>query len=102
MLPPFLTPHLDAICQLCKTYSVERLDVFGSVLSTDFSATSDIDFLVAFDRPTYIGAFEQLMNLKEQLERVLGRPVDLVVARRFRNPHFQREIDQTKQLIYAA
>ena len=99
---PFLTPHLDAIRQLCQTHAVERLDVFGSVLNDDFTDTSDVDFLVIFDRQGYEGAFEQFMGLKEQLETLLARPVDLVVNRPFRNPHFQQEVDQTKHLIYAA
>lgn len=36
---------------------------------------SDVDILIEFDRP--IGAFE-LLDLQEDLERMLGRPVDLV------------------------
>jgi predicted nucleotidyltransferase len=99
---PFLAPHLDAIRQLCRMHTVRRLDVFGSVLSDAFSVDSDIDFLVEFDRQGYEGAFEQFMGFKEQLEALLLRPVDLVVSRPFRNPHFQQEVDQTKRLIYAA
>lgn len=102
MNAPFLAPHFDAIRQLCRTHAVARLDVFGSVLNDDFTDTSDVDFLVAFDRQGYEGAFEQFMGFKEQLETLLARPVDLVVNRPFRNPHFQQEVDQTKQLIYAA
>ena len=83
-------------------HAVRRLDVFGSVLSDAFSVDSDIDFLVEFDRQGYEGAFEQFMGFKEQLEALLLRPVDLVVSRPFRNPHFQQEVDQTKRLIYAA
>jgi len=99
---PFLTPHLDEIRQICRSHRVRRLDVFGSVLSDAFSVDSDVDFLVEFDRQGYEGAFEQFMGFKEQLEALLSRPVDLVVNRSFRNPHFQHEVDQTKHLIYAA
>jgi predicted nucleotidyltransferase len=97
-----LTQNASAIERICKTHRVRQLDVFGSVLSEDFGDNSDIDFLVEFERDGYGGAFEQFMGLKEDLEELLSRPVDLIVNRPFRNPFFQREIDQTKQVIYAA
>lgn len=65
---------------LCRRHHVRRLDLFGSAARGDFDASrSDIDFLVEFDRSnpeamtlrTYLG-------LKESLEALLGRPVDLV------------------------
>jgi len=102
MNAPFLEPHLADIRQICRSHQVRRLDVFGSVLCEAFSADSDIDFLVEFDRQGYEGAFEQFMGFKEQLETLLSRPVDLVVNRPFRNSRFQQEVDQTKRLVYAA
>lgn len=102
MNAPFITPHLEEIRQICRLYAVRRLDVFGSVLGDAFGVDSDVDFLVEFERDGYEGAFEQFMGFKEQLEALLSRPVDLVVNRPFRNPHFQHEVDQTKRLVYAA
>ena len=98
----YLEAYVSEIHELCRSHQVRRLDVFGSVLSEAFSADSDIDFLVEFDRQGYEGAFEQFMGFKEQLETLLSRPVDLVVNRPFRNSHFQQEVDQTKRLVYAA
>lgn len=66
------------------------------------NADSDIDLLVEFDRNSYEGAFDQLMNFKARMETILGRPVDIIVSKPFRNPHFQDEVDRTKQLVYAA
>lgn len=97
-----LATHSTEIERICKLYRVRRLDVFGSILSESFSDKSDIDFLVEFERDSYVGAFEQFMGLKEDLEALLARPVDLIVNRSFRNPYFQREIEETKQVIYAA
>ena len=48
--------------------------------------------LVEFDRDGYTGAFDQFMGLKEALERILGKPVDLITAKQFRNPLFQEEL----------
>ena len=36
--------HQNAIAQLCKKYNVEKLYVFGSILTEKFNENSDIDF----------------------------------------------------------
>lgn len=90
------------ISRICERHKVRRLDVFGSVLTEAFNTQSDIDFIVEFERDGYVGAFDQLMELKEDLEKLFSRPVDLIVNRPFRNPHFQREIEKTRPRIYAA
>jgi hypothetical protein len=90
------------VLEACKTFRVKRLHVFGSFASGNFDASSDVDLLVEFDRHGYTGAFEQLMDFKAQMETLLQRPVDIIVNRTFRNPHFQDELDRTKQLVYAA
>jgi len=63
---------------------------------------SDIDFLVEFDREDYAGAFDQFMGFKMDLEALLGRKVDLVISRSFKNHHFRKEVEETKQFVYAA
>jgi len=69
----------DALIALCKRYDVARLEVFGSALrAADFDpARSDVDFLVTFALQSRdnLAAF---VDLKEALEALLGRPVDLV------------------------
>ena len=57
-------------------FGVRRLALFGSVARNEAGPESDIDVLVEFDdRP--IGLFE-FLDLKQYLEGVLNRPVDLV------------------------
>ena len=94
--------HQVDIEALCEKHLVQSLFVFGSVVSERFSAESDIDFLVEFQRVDYQGAFEQFMGLKDDLEGLLERPVDLIVNRKFRNPYFERAVQHSKQLVYAA
>lgn len=80
-----------AIARACEQYGVARLRLFGSVLTDRFdSATSDIDFLVDFrdDAPKGIAPF---FGLKEALERIVGRRVDLVEAGAVRNPYFAKQ-----------
>jgi uncharacterized protein len=69
----------EALIALCKRYDVVRLEVFGSALrAADFDpARSDVDFLVTF-APHSRGNFAAFMDLKEALEALLGRPVDLI------------------------
>lgn len=87
---------------LCKKYSVKELYIFGSAVSGKLSDDSDLDFIVRFDRQGYEGAFEQFIGFKQQLEQLFGRNVDLYHQKKFRNPIFQQEVDNSKQLLYAA
>jgi predicted nucleotidyltransferase len=93
---------ISELSQACKASHVKELYVFGSALTNAFGNESDIDFLVVFDRKSPNGAFDQFMDLKIALERIFQRPVDLLVYRKFKNHLFQLEVDQHKQLIYAA
>lgn len=53
---------------------VKSLALFGSMARDEASDTSDVDLIVEFERPT--GLFG-LIRLEQQLEQLLGRPVDL-------------------------
>ena len=92
---------IDSIRDLCHAHRVVRLDAFGSVLREDFGLQSDVDFLVLFERGEGIDAFQQYFDLKEGLERLLNRPVDLVCANAIRNPYFKKEVERSRQLVYA-
>ncbi len=90
------------IVQLCEEYGVKELYVFGSALRGDFGEDSDIDMAVVFSRTDVAGSFDQYFDFKRELERLFGRPVDLVCAASVRNSVFRQELDETKRLIYAA
>lgn len=93
---------ISSLKQSCKEFQVKELYVFGSAASGKLNENSDLDFLVEFDRSGYQGAFEQYMGFKQRLENIYHRPVDLVTIKKFRNPIFQKEVDTSKTLIYAA
>src|SRR6266542_3195472 len=79
-----------AIAQLCRDHHVQRLELFGSAATgKDRPEKSDVDFLVDFD-------------LLESLQRLFGRPVDLVVASAIKNPYFREAVERSKTLLYAA
>ena len=80
----------EAIARACEQHGVARLRVFGSATTDRFdSATSDLDFLVDF-LPGARRGIRPYLALKEDLERISGRPVDLLEAPAVRNPYFAR------------
>ncbi|WP_433674509.1 nucleotidyltransferase family protein [Microbacterium gorillae] len=92
----------EAIRRACERYGVARLRVFGSVLTDQFNPqTSDIDFLVTF-QPERENLFHDYFDLKFELERIVGRGVDLVVERSVRNPFFKAAAFGSAQELYAA
>ncbi len=97
-----LREHLAAIRELCHAHHVRSLHAFGSVLRREFGPHSDVDLLVVFDRSRGQSAFAQYFDFKEALENLLGREVDLVSGHAARNPFFQKELNATKELLYAA
>ena len=93
-------PQLQA---LCRHYQVRELYAFGSVVTGEMHSASDLDFIVQFnDRSATEVAFDRFMGLKQDLEQLYGRPVDLLTLKPFRNRIFQAEVDQHKKLLYAA
>ena len=61
--------------RLRAEFGVRSLALFGSAARGEAREGSDVDLLVEFDRP--IGLFH-LVGTQQELERLLGRPVDLV------------------------
>ena len=59
-----------------RSYGVRRLGLFGSCARGEETGTSDLDFVVEFDKKT----FDAYMDLKAFLEELFGRRVDLVLA----------------------
>lgn len=55
---------------------VRELSLFGSFARDEARDDSDIDFLVELDETT----FDAYMSVKELLEQLLGRRVDLVMT----------------------
>lgn len=92
----------EAIRHACERYGVERLRVFGSVLTDRFDPeTSDVDFLVTF-QPERENLYHDYFDLKFELERIVGRGVDLVVERSVKNPFFKASAFGSARDLYAA
>lgn len=92
--------NIEQIKQLCKEYKVKHFSAFGSVLTDKFSSTSDIDFVVDFHEKDPIKYTDLYFQLKDKLEQILKRQIDLIEERGIRNSFFRKEIDESKVVIY--
>jgi predicted nucleotidyltransferase len=68
--------HRDRLAELCRRYGIAELSVFGSVARGDDRPGSDVDLLYVLAPTARLGW--EIVDLKDDLEEVLGRPVDLV------------------------
>jgi predicted nucleotidyltransferase len=93
--------HIEEVTALCVKHHVEELYLFGSILSDKFNESSDIDLLIRFADIQIADYFDNYMDLKDALEGILLRPVDLVEVQTIKNPYLKKSIDRTKRLIYA-
>ncbi len=62
---------------ILKEYNVKRIGLFGSFFEGKQKKSSDVDFLVEFEKPS----FDNFMNLVEYLEKNFKRKVDLITQR---------------------
>lgn len=90
----------EKLIELCNKHKVKELYVFGSILNEKYNETSDIDLLIQFNQIELLDYFDNYMDLKEELEKLFQRPVDLVENQAIRNPIFRKVVDREKQLIY--
>lgn len=103
MMHRLISDNLEAIQKLCRTYCVRRMDVFGSVTTDHFDPErSDIDLLVEFDDQMQIRRFKAYFALKQDLEKLFGRKVDLIEPGGVRNEYYRRGIEATREPLYAA
>lgn len=89
--------------QFCSKWQVTELSFFGSVLRSDFKKeSSDIDVLVQFS-PSARWTLIDFAEMKDELEEMLGYPIDLVTKRSVensRNSLRKSEILKTAKVIY--
>lgn len=90
----------DKLLELCDRHNVKELYLFGSILTDQFNDSSDIDMLIQFTHIELLEYFDNYMDLKEKLEQLFNRPVDLVENQAIQNPIFRRMVDREKRLVY--
>ena len=79
---------------LREKFKVKAIGIFGSYVRREESEESDVDILVEFCEP--VGW--EFIDLKEFLEQILGKEVDLVTAKALK-PQIRDII--LKEVVYA-
>ena len=92
--------NIDTLIGLCKRHKVKELYIFGSILTSRFNDSSDVDFLVQFDNVDILEYADNYFDFKEKLERLLDREIDLLENQAIRNPIFRKVLDRDKKLVY--
>jgi predicted nucleotidyltransferase len=91
----------DAIREFCEKWGIVELALFGSVVRDDFGPESDIDVMVRYD-PAKPEPWKDYFAIKDELEAMFGRRVDLLKRGPIRNPYSRRLIRRDLTVIYAA
>ncbi|MEL5893657.1 nucleotidyltransferase domain-containing protein [Bacteroides sp. GD17] len=92
--------NIQKIIALCKKHKVNKLFVFGSILTNRFNDNSDVDMVVDFGKVDLMNYADNYFDLKSALQDLFGRDVDLLEEKGIRNPILKKNIDNTKQLVY--
>lgn len=74
--------------ELSTKYGITRLGIFGSVARDQATEASDVDIVV--DMPPDLF---QMVHMKEDLEELLGVPVDLIRLHKHMNAFLKNRID---------
>jgi predicted nucleotidyltransferase len=100
---PVLEDKLDEIAAVCRRFGAVQLHLFGSALRDDFRpGESDIDLLVEFGPMEPYALAHAYFDMLDELRSIVGAEVDLVMVDAVKNPYISREIERTKQSLYAA
>ncbi len=95
--------NIEKLREICSACSVAELYLFGSAASGDFGDQSDLDFAVTFKK--HLSPLEHgdaFFALKDDMENLFSREIDLISYRVIKNPVFKSELDKTKISLYAA
>lgn len=94
--------NIDKIIEICKRFHVRKLWVFGSILTSRFNESSDVDICVDFDRDgiQLQDYADNFFGFQFALEDLLMRKIDITEDSAVRNPYFREELNETRRLIY--
>lgn len=80
--------------QRAREFGITRIGIFGSLARGEATDASDVDVVVEMERPDLL----LLVGIKQELEELLQRPVDVVRYREQMNPLLKKRID--REAIY--
>lgn len=81
ILRKYLSAKADA-------YGITKIGIFGSVARNEQTENSDVDVCVEMKRPDLF----TMVHIKEELQELFGKPVDIVRLRNNMNPMLLKQI----------
>ncbi|WP_373499750.1 nucleotidyltransferase family protein [Desulfococcus sp.] len=81
--------------EFAEEYGILEIGVFGSVAREEAIESSDVDVVIRIAKPDLF----MLVGIKQDLEKRLHRPVDIVTYRETMNPFLKKRIDG--EAVYA-
>ncbi len=101
-IPSFIQERRSEVAVLCRRHRARRLELFGSATRADFEPSrSDIDFLVAWPDDFPPGGYAaSFFGLKQDLEALFDRPVDLLTDASIANPYLRKQVDLERMPLY--
>ncbi len=87
------------IGSFCKKHHIAFLALFGSILTSHFTPTSDVDILVKFEEE-HIPSLFDIVDMESELTSIIGRQVDLKTPNDL-SPYFRNEVLSTAKVIYS-
>ena len=81
--------------EFAEEYGILEIGVFGSVAREEALESSDVDVVIRIAKPDLF----MLVGIKQDLEKRLHRPVDIVTYRDTMNPFLKKRIDG--EAVYA-
>jgi predicted nucleotidyltransferase len=99
-MSPRIQLDREKLAEFCRRNHIQRLSLFGSVLTDRFGPDSDVDFLVEFEPrkgPGYFG----LARMERQLSELVGRKVDIRTPAEL-SRYFRDEVCADAQVQYSA
>lgn len=89
----------EEIARFCRRNGIRYLALFGSVLRDDFTADSDVDILVEFEKGVRVGL--AFFRMERELSQILGRKADLNTPG-FLSREFRDEVRNEAEVLYDA
>ena len=82
----------------CRKYHITYLALFGSILTSHFTMSSDVDILVKFNKKHIPGLFG-MVDMQEELSEIVGRDVDLKTPNSL-SRYFRDEVLSQAKVLY--
>ncbi len=78
-----------------EKYGINNIEIFGSYSRDLATDESDIDIVIETQEPDMY----QLVHIKEELERLFNKSVDIIRKREKMNPFLKKRIEKDAQYV---